>query len=171
MESLIGSIANITILATLPLMSSSHLHPLAIIHQERLYQVVIQPSTIFKRCAFLRLTILCLYHSNSSKRAQRSTISFIITWRPWPGFNIDNSCLHFRETELTHLLFRLNHSETARVWIAINQPRMLYTKRTRIPRRKGDKNHGDEYEERYLPEEGALVWMRTRLLGSLVWRG
>lgn len=171
MDSLIGSVANFTILATLPLMSSSHLHPLATIHQDRLYQAVTQPYTLFKRCAFLRLTILYLYHSNSSKRAQRLTFSFIITWRPWPGFNIHNSCLHLRETVLTHLLFRLNHSEKARDWIAINQPRVLHTNRTRPPGRNGDKNLCDEYEERYLPEEGALVWMRTRFLGSLVWRG
>lgn len=39
------------------------------------------------------------------------------------------------------------------------------------PRQNGDKNLSDEYEECYLPEEGALVWMRTRFLGSLVWKG
>lgn len=43
MDSLIGSVANITTLATLALMSSFHLHPLAAIHQERLYQALTQP--------------------------------------------------------------------------------------------------------------------------------
>lgn len=61
MDSLIGSVANITILATLPLMSSSHLHPLATIHQERLYQVVTQPSTLFKTlCVFTSYDLISI---------------------------------------------------------------------------------------------------------------